>query len=113
MTDSKPPEGSAEAPAPGSAATSPEEPEALRDSKDEDALAALVRRSLAGPAPSTGKDLDLLRGVQKRIRQRSKGKFFSDGWSTSESRLSYAIVALAMLTVVGVAYFALAWITVR
>ncbi len=117
MTDSKPPEGSAGTPAPGSAAgsteASPEEADALRDSKDEDALASLVRRSLAGPTPDAGKDRDLLRGVQKRIRQRSKGKFFADGWSTSESRLSYAIVALAMLTVVGVAYFALAWITVR
>ena len=51
--------------------------------------------------------------MQRRIRQRSKGKFFSDGWSTHDSRFSYAIVALAMLLVVGVAYFALAWITVR
>jgi len=106
VTDPKLPEEKAPSP--------PDEPEALGDSKDEDAMASLLRRSLAGTAaPAGGKDLDLLHGVQRRIRQRSKGKFFSDGWSTTDSRLSYAIIALAMLLVVGVAYFALSWISVR
>jgi hypothetical protein len=105
MTDPKPPEASVEEP--------PHAPE-MSDSKDEDAMASLLRRSLATePRKGPAKDLDLLHGVQRRIRQRSKGKFFSDGWSTNDARYSYAIVALAMLLVVGVAYFALAWITVR
>jgi hypothetical protein len=107
MTDPKPPEAAADEQEPKGA-------DSLGDSKDEDAMAALLRRSMAGgPVQHAAKDLDLLHGVQRRIRQRSKGKFFSDGWSTNDSRFSYAIVALAMLLVVGVAYFALAWITVR
>jgi hypothetical protein len=53
------------------------------------------------PAPA------LLRGVQKKIRQRSRGKFFADGWSTTQSRINYALVALVMLVVIGVAYLAL------
>jgi hypothetical protein len=100
VTDPKPPEA-------------PEEGKSLALDAEEDAMAALLRRSLAGGREREGKELDLLRGVQRRIRQRSRGKFFADGWSTSDSRYSYAIVALAMLVVVGVAYFALAWITVR
>jgi hypothetical protein len=104
MTDPKPPE----------ATEPPDSSELDRDSKDEDAMASLLRRSLAGSAAQgPAKEPDLLHGVQRRIRQRSKGKFFSDGWSTSNSRSSYAIIALAMLVVTGVAYFALAWITVR
>jgi hypothetical protein len=82
-----------------------EKPAPVDPEKDEEALAK-------APAPGTPNP-DLLRGVQKRLRQRSRGKFFADGWSTSDSRLSYAVIALAMLLVVGVAYFALAWVTVR
>ena len=104
MTAPKPPEASVEEP------LVPD----MSDSKDEEAMASLLRRSLAiAPGKGPARELDLLHGVQRRIRQRSKGKFFSDGWSTNDARYSYAIVALAMLLVVGVAYFALAWITVR
>jgi len=49
----------------------------------------------------------VLRGVQRKIRERSRGKFFGDGWSTSPSRTSYGLVALVMLLILAVAYFAL------
>ena len=71
-----------------------------------DPMAALLKRSLtaaepAKPGPS------ILRGVQRRIRKRSQGKFFADGWSTGDARLSHALIAAAMLLVLLVAYFAL------
>jgi hypothetical protein len=77
-----------------------------RDSKDDDAMRALLKRSLASkdePAPTP----EFLRGVQKRIRQRSRGKFYADGWSTQSSRVNYALVAALMLVLIAVAYFSL------
>jgi hypothetical protein len=76
-----------------------------RDSKDEQALAALLRRTAESGAPKDHPDL--LRGVQKKLRQRSRGKFYADGWSTANTRLNYALVALVMLLIILVAYFAL------
>jgi hypothetical protein len=77
-----------------------------RDSKDDDAMRALLKRaSDAGSAQAP--EPDLLRGVQKKLRTRSKGKFYADGWSTSQSRINYGLVAVAMLIVIAVAYFAL------
>jgi hypothetical protein len=75
-----------------------------RDSKDADAIRALLKRSVAKEEPEPP---DIVRKVQRRIRQRSKGKFFSDGWSTTQSRVSYALVAVMMLLLIAVVYFAL------
>ena len=80
--------------------------EEARDSHDSDAIRALLKRSMEAGA-STVSSPDLLRGVQKKLRQRSKGKFYADGWSTSQSRINYAVVALLMLVFIAVAYFAL------
>jgi hypothetical protein len=86
----------------------PPEPaeERAPDSRDDDPVRALLKRAVqidrARAAP-----VDLLPGVQRRIRRRSKGKFFADGWSTSASRVNYALVAALMLLVVALAYFAL------
>ena len=77
-----------------------------RDSRDDDAMRALLKRSLGAgdrPAPPA----ELLRGVQKRIRTRSRGRFFADGWSTTDSRVSYALVATVMLVLIAIAYVAL------
>ena len=77
-----------------------------QDEKDDSAMRDLLRRSLAtATAPSP--DKPVLREVQRKIRQRSKGKFFSDGWSTAGSRVNYALVAVVMLLIVAIAYFAL------
>jgi hypothetical protein len=70
----------------------------------DDPMAALLKRSLT---VTETKQPSILRGVQKRIRKRSRGKFFADGWSTTDARISHALIALAMLLVLVIAYFAL------
>ena len=82
--------------------------ESERDSKDEDVMRALVKRSLDAKGPDAAKhEGAFLRGVQARIRKRSRGRFFADGWSTTNTRVSYALVAAIMLVLVAVAWFAL------
>jgi len=71
-----------------------------------DPMRALLKRSL-GAESVRGDQPEILRGVQKKIRQRSKGKFYGDGWSTTESKVNYLIIALVMLVLIGVVYFAL------
>lgn len=74
------------------------------------AMSSLLKRSLGGaedelPAPS--KDALLLASVQRKLRKRSKGKFYGDGWSTSQTKLSYALVAGVMLVTIVAVYLAL------
>ena len=79
------------------------------------ALSALLKRSLtappesdpAGAARDAEKDRLLLASVQRKLRQRSKGKFYADGWSTSQSRVNYALVAGVMLVVILAVYLAM------
>lgn len=79
------------------------------------ALSALLKRSLTVAEPATAepakddgeKDRLLLVGVQRKLRQRSKGKFYADGWSTSASRVNYALVAGVMLVVIVAVYLAM------
>ena len=79
------------------------------------ALSALLKRSLTPVEPPVAeptkndseKDRLLLVGVQRKLRQRSKGKFYADGWSTSASRVNYALVAGVMLVVIVAVYLAL------
>jgi hypothetical protein len=87
-----------------------------RAPKDDDHESAVVRdllkrafatETLAKSAP------DILRGVQRRIRARSRGKFFSDGWSTMQARLAYLLVALITLLLVALAYYALLPVDIR
>jgi hypothetical protein len=87
----------------------PEGREDERESKDSLALAELVKRSLGTP-PKDGPDI--LRGVQRKLRQRSRGKFYGDGWSTANTRMSYILVSLLMLVILAVAYFALGPVSV-
>ena len=79
------------------------------------ALSALLKRSLsAAPAEAADptkddaeKERALLIGVQRKLRQRSKGKFYGDGWSTTHSRMNYALVAGVMLVVIVAVYLAM------
>jgi hypothetical protein len=83
-------------------------PEKTDDQEDaaSSAVRELVRRSLSGD--TLGKDApDLLPGVQRRIRKRSRGKFFGDGWSTAQTRTSYVLVGVMTLLLVALAYYAL------
>jgi hypothetical protein len=83
----------------------PEEMDEQTPPSHPDPMSALLKRSLDVPAPAA--EQSILRGVQRRIRKRSRGKFFADGWSTSDARVSHALIAAAMLLIVLVAYFAL------
>ncbi len=76
------------------------------EEKDDDEMRALLKRSLA-PAKPDAPGKPMLSEVQRKIRLRSKGKFYADGWSTTQSRVSYALVAGIMLLIVAIAYFVL------
>ena len=73
------------------------------------ALSALLKRSLTPPEPKPEEkpDAELLKNVQRKLRQRSKGKFYADGWSTTQSRVNYALVAVIMLVTIVAVYLAL------
>ena len=76
----------------------------------EPALGALLKRSLAEPddvLPEPARDEVLLVSVQTTLRKRSKGKFYGDGWSTTQSGLNYALIAGVMLVTVVAVYLAL------
>lgn len=77
------------------------------EERDDDAMRSLLKRSLTESERAPRPEKPVLREVQRKIRQRSKGKFFSDGWSTAQSRVNYALVAVVMLLIVAIAYFAL------
>ena len=76
------------------------------DSKGGDAIRMLLKRTAGDPLTERSSP-NLLPAVQRKIRQRSRGKFFADGWSTTQTRVSYVTVSLIMLLILGCAYFAL------
>lgn len=63
------------------------------------------------PAP----DVDVLTGVQRKLRERSGGKFYADGWSTTKQPpvATYLVTGLVMLAVVVVSYLALSSLSGR
>ena len=73
---------------------------------DEVDVRELLRSALAPPPGAIPPEL--LRGVQRRIRKRSRGKFYGDGWSTARSpRSTYLITSILMLLLIGIVYFVL------
>jgi hypothetical protein len=68
----------------------------------DESLRSMLRGALReeGPAP------DVLAGVQKKLRERSKGKFYADGWSTAKHPPlnTYLITSLLMLAILGISY---------
>jgi hypothetical protein len=83
-----------------------------KDERDEALVRDLLKRTMSAEALARNAP-DLLQGVQRRIRKRSRGKFFGDGWSTGQARLGYVLVALVTLLLVAIAYFALGPMDVR
>ncbi|MDF2692185.1 MAG: hypothetical protein K0S65_568 [Labilithrix sp.] len=74
------------------------------------ALSQLLKRSLVKAEdvlPEPAKDAELLASVQHKLRKRSKGKFYGDGWSTTQSRLNYALIAAVMLVTIVAVWLAL------
>jgi hypothetical protein len=84
--------------------TDPQEP--TDEELDDELVRNLLKRTLA--IDIVAKDApDLLDGVQGRIRRRSRGKFYGDGWSTGQTKIGYVLVALVTLLLVVAAYFVL------
>jgi hypothetical protein len=84
----------------GLAAPEPSEPQL-----DDDDVRALLKSAMR-VQEATAPPPDVLRGVQKKIRQRSRGKFYADGWSTGPSpKSTYFVTALVMLGLLVVLYF--------
>ncbi len=92
-------------PAPGADdASAPAEPDG-----DDGSMRALLRGAFEEeeePQPRS----DVLRGVQDKLRKRSGGKFYADGWSTARHppTMTYLWTSVIMLAVVVVAYAVLA-----
>lgn len=75
---------------------------------DEVDVRDLLRAALEPPAPKAKEDAILLKGVQKRIRLRSRGKFYADGWSTSKSpRSTYLMTSIFMLVLIAFVFLVL------
>ncbi|MDP9151932.1 MAG: hypothetical protein M3O36_18575 [Myxococcota bacterium] len=83
--------------------TEPPEP---ADDDETRAIRDIVKRALSAERARRVTP-DILRGVQRRLRKRSRGRFFADGWSTVPTRVGYVLVALVTLLLVAVAYYAL------
>lgn len=76
------------------------------DLDDHDPIRALLRTA-AKASDDEASSPNILPSVQKKLRERSRGKFYGDGWSTAQTTTSYVLVALMMLTVLGAAFYAL------
>jgi hypothetical protein len=77
----------------------------------EEELDAKLRSALKGrPAAEEQAPPDVLGGFQRKLRERSRGKFYGEGWSTSRHPPinTYLITSLMMLAVLGVIYALLA-----
>ncbi len=107
MTDKPHDAAKADDKADASAEPSKEGSDEARDSKDDMAISQLLKKSLANEEPEEAPKGSILPSVQRKLRQRSKGKFYADGWSTSQSKMNYALVAVVMLVVIAVCYLAL------
>ena len=68
----------------------------------DDSLRSMLRGALREEEPPP----NVLAGVQKRIRERSKGKFYADGWSTAKHPPlnTYLVTSLLMLAILGISY---------
>ncbi len=72
------------------------------ESKMRDLLKGALDLKKEEPPP----DSQFLRGVQKRLRDRSGGKFYADGWSTAKHPPTYTYLwtSVLMLAIVIVVY---------
>lgn len=75
---------------------------------DEVDVRDLLRSALSPPEHKPKEEAQILKGVQRRIRLRSKGKFYSDGWSTSRSpRSTYLVTSIFMLVLIAFVFLVL------
>jgi hypothetical protein len=69
---------------------------------EEERMRSIVRGALRGE----GEAPDVLAGFQKKMRERSHGKFYADGWSTARHAPvnTYFVTSLLMVLALGVIY---------
>ena len=81
-----------------------------RLSDPDDAHDADVRKLVKGALRADPASVDVLAGVQKKLRERSGGKFYADEWSTAKQppTLTFLVTSALMLVVVAIAYAVLA-----
>jgi hypothetical protein len=81
----------------------------MTEAEENEDLSADLRSALKGGAEDEASP-DVLAGFQKKLRERSGGKFYEDGWSTSRHPPinTYLITSLMMLAILGVIYALLA-----
>jgi hypothetical protein len=73
---------------------------------DEVDVRDLLRSALAPPPGSVAPSL--LGGVQRKLRRRSRGKFYGDGWSTARApRSTYLLTSLVMLALIAFVFLVL------
>lgn len=80
------------------------------DSEIDPAESARLRKLLIGALDSERDSApDVLRGVQRKLRERSGGKFYADGWTTTRYApiSTYLVTSLMMLTFMAFIYFVL------
>jgi hypothetical protein len=80
----------------------------MTEAEENEELEASLRSALKGAARESAPDV--LLGFQRKLRERSRGKFYADGWSTSRHPPinTYLITSLMMLAVLGIVYALLA-----
>jgi hypothetical protein len=69
-----------------------------------------LRTALRSALRGTDEPPDVLAGFQKKVRERSEGKFYADGWSTARHPPvnTYLVTGILMLLALGVIYALLA-----
>ena len=84
--------------------TEKEDPKAGPDEAVQETVRSILHRAKIRRNP----EIDLLPGVQRRIRERSRGRFYADGWSRRGSATStYVVTSLLMLFILVLVYFVL------
>ncbi len=84
--------------------TDQEDPKDGANDADQESVRSILRRAKIRRVP----EVDLLPGVQRRIRERSRGRFYGDGWSRRGSPTStYVVTSLLMLVILVLVYFVL------
>jgi hypothetical protein len=84
----------------------PEIDEEMAAVLDEADMRDLLRSALAPPPGSVAPPI--LPGVQKKLRHRSRGKFYGDGWSTAKApRQTYLVTSVVMLVLIGFVFLVL------
>ena len=83
-----------------------DEVEAAPDSVGDDPRLRNLMKQAFAEDDEEQSSVDVLEGFQKKLRDRSGGKFYRDGWSTSRHPpfSTYFITSLMMLAVIAIIY---------